>query len=193
MTSLPLHPQLVHFPLALSFITPLLAIVVMVMMQKKKWPAMVWAMVVGLQVLTTVSGYVAMELGEDDEDVVERVVGEKALHEHEEKAEMFVAFSVAATAVSVAAFWIKPTLQLYLMLAALAVMIGQGIFAVCAGHSGGELVYIHKAANAYKFEKQVESTEAAESSDSDQDDNDYGAAEASEDDGEDDGEEEAEE
>lgn len=193
MTSLPLHPQLVHFPIALSFITPFIAIVVMVMLQKKKWPAMVWAMVVGLQVLTTVSGYVAMELGEDDEDVVEQVVGDKALHEHEEKAEMFVALSVAATAVSVAALWIKPTLQLYLMLATLAVMIGQGVFAVCAGHSGGELVYVHKAANAYKFEKKDQAVDTAESNDSEQDDNDYGAAEAIEDDGEDDGEEEAEE
>jgi hypothetical protein len=137
----------------------------------------VWILVAGLQVLTTATGYLAMETGEDEEKVVEKVVGKKNLHDHEERAEMFVASSVAASVLAIATLLIKPALQFYLMIPTLLLMLGQTGLAWRTGASGGELVYVHQAASAYQVSAPVEAP--AEDA---VDDHDYAADEANEDD-----------
>ena len=177
MVHVPLHPQIVHLPLALSVLLPFIALVVMVCIRKQKFSSHVWILVAGLQVLTTASGYLAMETGEDEEKVVEKVVGKKHLHDHEERAEMFVAFSVAASVLAIATLMIKPALQVYLMVTTLLLMLGQTGLAWRTGASGGELVYVHQAARAYQVSTPVETTvqDAA-------DDHDYAPDEANEED-----------
>jgi uncharacterized membrane protein len=177
MVTVPLHPQIVHLPLALSVLLPLIALVVMVCIRKQKFSSHVWILVAGLQVLTTASGYLAMETGEDEEKLVEKVVGKKNLHEHEERAEMFVASSVAASVLAIATLLIKPALQFYLMITALLLMLGQTGLAWRTGASGGELVYLHQASSAYQVSTPVE-TNVEDATD----DHDYAADEANEDD-----------
>lgn len=145
----PLHPQTVHFPLALAVLVPLIALVVMIFIRKQKFSTHVWVLVAGLQVLTTATGYLSMETGEDEEKVVEQTVGKAPLHAHEERAEMFVALTVAASALAIAAVLVKPAAQFYLMIASFIVMLVQSGMAWRAGASGGELVYIHQASRAY--------------------------------------------
>jgi uncharacterized membrane protein len=183
---MPLHPQFVHFPLALSVIIPLLAVAIMVMIKQKAFSPMVWGLVIGLQVLTTATGYLSMNLGESEEEVVEKVVEKKYISEHEERAEVFVAFSVAATVISIIVVFLKAELQLYCMLLSFVLMLAQGFTAYRTGESGGELVYVHKAANAYKADV-VEAqgllpTEGQNTSESalPQDEHDYGNAESEE-------------
>lgn len=48
---------------------------------------------VGLATALAVSSWVAVETGEQQEDRVERVVGERPLHSHEEAAELFLLLS----------------------------------------------------------------------------------------------------
>lgn len=155
MVHVPLHPQIVHLPLALSLLLPLIAVVVIAAIRGQKVSAPAWLLVAGLQVLATASGYLAMETGEDEEKVVEKVVGKKNLHDHEERAEMFVAFSVAASVLAIVAVLIKASVQLYVMLATLLLMIGQAGLAWRTGASGGELVYVHQAPSAYQVSTPV--------------------------------------
>lgn len=149
MVEVPFHPQIVHLPLALSVVLPLLALAVIICIRKQKFSSHVWILVACLQVLTTGSGYLAMETGEDDERAVGALVGKPLVHAHEERAEMFVAISVAASVVAVATVVVKASAQFYLMLVALVLMLGQSALGWRTGHSGGELIYVHKAANAH--------------------------------------------
>jgi|GEM_PF-669794 len=149
MVEVPFHPQIVHLPLALSVILPLMALAVTVCIRKQKFTSHVWILVACLQVLTTGSGYLAMETGEDDEQAVGKLIGKPLVHAHEEKAEMFVAFSVAASAVAIATVVVKTSAQFYLMLVTILLMLGQSALGWRVGRSGGELIYVHKAANAH--------------------------------------------
>lgn len=176
MVEVPFHPQIVHLPLALSVILPLLALIVLICIRKQKFSTHVWILVAGLQVLTTASGYLAMETGEDDEQAVGKLIGKPLVHAHEESAEMFVAFSVAASVLAIATVVVKTSAQFYLMLVTVVLMLGQSALGWRAGRSGGELIYVHKAANAH--------TAAAPTVSVDQEDeeHDYAADESNEDD-----------
>lgn len=190
MTELPLHPQFVHLPLALALILPILAIVLAFLIKSEKFPPQVWGIIVGLQLVATISGYVAMSLGENDEEVVEKVVGKEALHRHEEQAEMFVASSVASTAFSVTVIFVKLTAKFPLMIVSFILMLGQLFLGVRSGQSGGALVYVHKAAEAYSQNDSAPRPEGllptpgmnTSESEYPQDENDYAPGEAVEED-----------
>jgi uncharacterized membrane protein len=145
----PFHPIIVHFPLALTFILPFLILIFALMIKKNKMSHQAWLIVVGLQVLTTVSGYVSLETGEDAEEVVERVVEKKFIHEHEERAEIFVGSTVVALIISVVAFFLRKELQFLVKLFVCLISLVSCFLAYRTGESGGELVYVHGGASAY--------------------------------------------
>lgn len=190
MTELPLHPQFVHLPLALAIILPILAILLSLLIKSEKFPSQVWTIIVGLQLVATVSGYVAMSLGENEEEIVEKVVGKEALHHHEEHAEMFVAATVAASVFSATVLFVKTSAQFPLMLVSFILMLGQLFLGVRSGQSGGALVYVHKAAEAYSQNRLSQEpqgllpTPGMNTSESEhpEDENDYAPGEAVEED-----------
>jgi len=150
MGSLPLHPMIVHLPIALALLMPLVAVVVLAAWWREKLPAGAWALVLLLQALLVGSAYVAIETGENEEDRVERVVAERAIHEHEEAAEVFLwgaggVLILTGLALFVPGAAAKRGLAL-LAIAGMAVVIYLG---VRVGEAGGELVYVHGAAAAY--------------------------------------------
>lgn len=146
---IPFHPVVVHFPVALSFILPILILVFAWMIKTKKMSHQAWLIVIGLQVFTTVSGYVALETGEDEEHQVEKVVDKKLIHEHEEKAEIFAGSTVIALVLSVAVFFLKQELQFAIKLVICLISLISAYLAYNTGHSGGLLVYRYGAASAY--------------------------------------------
>ena len=190
MTDLPLHPQFVHLPLALALILPILAIILAFLIKSEKFSPQVWTIIVGLQLVATISGYVAMSLGENEEEVVEKIVGKEALHRHEEHAEMFVASTVAATVFSGTVLFVKLAVKFPLMLVSFVLMLGQLFLGVRSGQSGGALVYVHQAAAAYSQNESSSKpqgllpTPGMNTSESEypQDDNDYAPGEAVEED-----------
>ena len=101
-----------------------------------------------LAVALSVSAFVAVRTGEAQEEVVEEVVTRAALHDHEEAGERFLVFAGVLAAIAVvglaggavghAARVVATGGTFVLLLAGIQV-----------GHSGGELVYTHGAANAY--------------------------------------------
>ncbi len=144
----PLHPALVHLPLALAVLLPAGALLAFLAIARGALPARFWATIVVLHVLLAGSAYLAVETGENEEERVEEVVGEPAIEAHEEAAERFLWLAVGAAVVSAAG--LLPGRRGN---AGRAVTVAAGAFVLLAalsvGHSGGALVYEHGAAQAY--------------------------------------------
>jgi uncharacterized membrane protein len=194
--NVPFHPIIVHFPLALTFVLPLLILIFAMMIKKNKMSHQAWLIIIGLQVLTTATGYVALESGEEAEEVAERVVNKKLIHEHEERAEVFVGSTVIALVISVAAFFLRKEIQFLVKLAVCLISLLSCFLAYRTGESGGELVYRYGAASAYTQDleltgqegllptpglKTSESSASSEENESlKKDDNDYGKSDEDE-------------
>lgn len=145
----PLHPAVVHLPLALAVIVPLIIGFALLKMRGGATAPDVWMPTVILSFLMFAGTLAATNTGEDEEDVVEAVVSGQVIHDHEEKAEAFM--------------WGSGVLFLLTSFGFLSARFGQAsryLSAVCSivvlvlalrtGHSGGELVYEHGAASAYQ-------------------------------------------
>ena len=154
MGALPLHPAIVHLPLGLAVLLPLLA-------GGFAWAAWTgrvgvnaWLAVIALQAVLVGSGYVAMRAGHAEEARVEKVVDESMIHEHEEMGEQFVWAAGATLALAVLVFVVRiPSATRPLMACMVLAAIVVAALAVRAGQAGGELVYVHGAASAYTSPK----------------------------------------
>src|SRR5512145_68537 len=145
----PLHPAVVHFPMALAALLPLLALLALLASARGLLPARgAWAGVVLLQAILVGSAYMALETGEDQEERVEDYVPERHIHEHEEAAEWFMILSGVGLAVFSAGL-LGGRAGGAARLAALAASVVVLAAGVRVGQLGGELVYKHGAASAY--------------------------------------------
>lgn len=150
MSSVPLHPAIVHLPLALALLVPLLAAGVAVMVHRGNLPRSAWAAVLGLQLLLVGTGFAAIQTGEHDEEQVESIVSHDVIHGHEEAAEGFVYTAAALSALFVLGLVLpRPAWRSGAMGLAAVGSLAVAALAVNVGHSGGELVYVHGAAQAH--------------------------------------------
>ena len=151
MTSLPLHPAIVHLPLGLAFVIPALAAgFAWALWRGRVRPRGAWVAVIALQAVLLGGGLVAMNTGEREEDRVERVVPDAAIQRHEHYAEQFV-WAVGLTlvpAVLVLAFR-KPAAVQAMAAVTVAGSLVVAAVAIRVGHAGGRLVYAHNAGAAY--------------------------------------------
>ena len=83
----PLHPAVVHLPIALALVVPLVALFALVASRLGWLPTRGWLFVVLLQALLLGSGWASHETGEEEEERVERVVAERHIEDHEKRAE----------------------------------------------------------------------------------------------------------
>lgn len=113
----PLHPIVVHFPIALAFILPILALLFAFFIKTQKMKSNMWLIIVGLHLFTVGAGYLALETGENEEDTVAKIVDKDLIGEHEKYAEIFVGVTVVATAVSIVTFFLQTNIQFYAQLA----------------------------------------------------------------------------
>jgi hypothetical protein len=149
MPDLPLQPALVHVPLGLAFVVPLVAVGVAVAFRRGRLPRAAFALVAALQLLLAGSSVAALLAGQRDERRVERIVGRHPVHEHLERAEAFVwaacgvaALGVALVLVPVRALGVFTTLTV-------AGTFGVAALAFVTGVAGGQIVYRHGGAAAY--------------------------------------------
>lgn len=144
----PLHPAVVHLPIALAILVPMFAVGALIAIRRQARPSRVWPVVVALMMALSVSAWAATETGEDQEDRVERVVGDAPLHTHEEAAENFLWLSVGlmgVAAVGLLGGRVGTSARLLATAGSAALLfVGYQV-----GHTGGELVYTHGAASAY--------------------------------------------
>lgn len=146
----PLHPAVVHFPLALAVVGPLLAAAILaVAWRRPAFPRAVWSIVLGLHALAVVTGLLAMRTGEDDEDRIEAIVAEAAIEQHEEAAETFVWGMAALAGLALLPLVLRPRAARLAALATVAAGVAVAGLAYRTGSAGGELVYRHGAAAAF--------------------------------------------
>ena len=144
----PLHPAVVHLPIALVILIPGLAILGIFLIHKGFLSSRSWGLIVLLQAVLVGSGWLALETGEEQEERVERVVAERHIETHEEAAERFLLLAgigLLASAAGLLPRGVGALGRVAGTLATLAVLAA----GVPVGHSGGELVYKHGAASAY--------------------------------------------
>lgn len=144
----PLHPAVVHLPIALALLVPLVAAFALLAARLGLVPVRGWAFVVLLQALLVASAWLALETGEQEEERAEKVVAERHIEEHEESAErLMIGAGVALLALGVG---LAPG-RTGAVARPIGLVLALGVAALAAdvGHSGGALVYEHGAAAAY--------------------------------------------
>ena len=150
MTSIPLHPALVHLPLGLAFVIPALAAGFAWAIWKGRIRPRAWLVIVILQGLLLGGGLLAMNTGEREGERVEAVVPEQAIERHELLAEQFVwATAITLAAATLVLLFRRPVTARILTIATIAGTVVVTAAAIRVGHAGGQLVYVHNAAAAY--------------------------------------------
>jgi len=144
----PLHPALVHFPIVLAFLSPIAAALVLWAIRSSRLTRRAWLGVAILQLAVLGSGWLAAEMGEEEEERVERVIAERHIEEHEEAAERFLAIASVTLALSIAGM-LGSSLGVVARALTVATALASVAMVASVGHSGGELVYRHGAAAAY--------------------------------------------
>jgi uncharacterized membrane protein len=173
----PLHPAIVHFPVALAIIFPLMAALALIFIKRGSSAINTWIPIAVLAVMVFAGTLVAKNTGGAEEDKVEEVVSRGAIHDHEENAELFAILAGITLAISLGGFLPNKwgNMARYLtVVASLAVVF----VAYQTGKSGGELVYEHGAGSAYAspssgneaVSTESDSTSTSATSDDDDDD-----------------------
>src|SRR5215468_2197991 len=90
MDALLFHPKLVHVPMALSVLMPIIAGALLLAWWRNWLPRRGWFLAMGLQAILLGSGVLALRSGAAEEERVEGVVAERFIEEHEEAAAVFV-------------------------------------------------------------------------------------------------------
>ena len=150
MDQLLFHPRVVHLPIALAVLMPLIAGGVVFAYRRAWLDRRVWVLVCLLQAVLVGSGLMALRTGESEEERVEQIVPERHVESHEEAAERFFWASVVVLAL-MAVPLVLPEGDLSNALLIFA-CVGSAIvlgFGYRAGEAGGRLVYEHGAADAY--------------------------------------------
>lgn len=144
----PLHPAIVHLPIALSLILPLVAAGALWAVRTGARPMRAWGVAIAFFAALTLSSWLAVETGEQTGERVERAIGEAPVETHEEAAEAFLVLSLGVLVVALAGLRdgrIGQGARALGTVGALA-LIAAGFN---VGHSGGALVYQHGAASVY--------------------------------------------
>jgi uncharacterized membrane protein len=161
MNGLPLHPAVVHLPIGLAVALPLLAAGLAWAILTRRLPHGVWLVIVGVQVAMLAAGFVALNTGERDEERVEKYVAETHIEAHEASAQQFMVVLGASLLVSILALAFRRGNAARTMIAAAAALtiVVTGM-ALRVGHAGGQLVYVHGAAQAHVTAPQAAEVEA---------------------------------
>jgi len=144
----PLHPALVHLPIALTVLLPPFAFGALWAIRRGTRPRLAWGIATAMFAAFTLSSWIAVESGEQAGERVERVVAAAPLESHEEAAETFLAVSAVVLGIALVGLRgdrLGHAARVLGTVGAVA-LIGAGWN---VGHSGGALVYRYGAASAY--------------------------------------------
>ncbi|GMV04711.1 MAG: hypothetical protein AMXMBFR53_09910 [Gemmatimonadota bacterium] len=144
----PLHPAVVHFPVVLAVLLPFLAAVGALVARRPGVGRGPWLAVAAFAVLLPLTAWAALATGQAQEEVVEGVVAEAPIHQHEEAAEVFLAGSAFLALVALAGL-LSGRAGGLARVASVPVALVVLALGFRVGASGGELVYTHGAAAAY--------------------------------------------
>jgi uncharacterized membrane protein len=149
MPTVPLHPALVHVPLGLAFVLPLVMAGLAYALWRGLVPRRAWLVVVALQAILVLSGAAALRAGERDEKRIENIVGERAIDAHEHAAEAFLWGAGVALVLSAATLAVPRRTAAAIAATGAAAMLVVAYLGYRTGKAGGELVYARGGAIAY--------------------------------------------
>ncbi len=149
MSTVPLHPALVHVPMGLALALPLVAAGLALALWRGRVPRRTWLVAVALQALLVAGGVAALRTGEPEARRIESLVGEGAVEAHEEAAEAFLWGAGAVLALAIAVLAAPARLAAAAALASTVGTVAVAGLALRTGKAGGELVYARGAAAAY--------------------------------------------
>ena len=144
----PVHPAVVHFPIAIATLIPLFAIGALVAVARGAAPARAWGVVLALQILLTGTALAAMFTGESDA----LHIGSSVARDHIEAHELAGSWLVYGSLVILIAALLGLAQTKTGRVARMLNLVGATALAylgLTAGNSGGDLVYDHGAAQAY--------------------------------------------
>ncbi|MCC6241444.1 MAG: hypothetical protein IT353_01330 [Gemmatimonadaceae bacterium] len=144
----PLHPAIVHLPIALMMLVPFFAIGAMIVISRGGRAVRAWGVTTALLAALSVSAFVSKETGEDEEEKVESVVPDQALETHEDAADTFFILSLGVLGVAGVGL-LAGSVGNVARYAASAGTLGLLVAGYNVGHSGGEIVYKYNAGSAY--------------------------------------------
>lgn len=150
----PLHPAIIHFPLVIMLLLPVVIAGALWAIRRGANARRAWTIPLLGAAALSASTWVAVETGQQQSERVERVVSEQPVETHEEAAELFFTLS-GALLVVVAAGMMRGRLGRSARVIATAGAVGIAVVGIRVGATGGELVYKHGAADAYTQSKSV--------------------------------------
>lgn len=145
-----MHPKIVHLPIALAVLMPLLSLGLLVAWWRDWLPKKAWLIAAIFQGVLVVSSFAALQTGEADEEAVEAVVAENHIETHEEAAELFT-WAAGLALILFGAAAVSRGARTGLGFGALSVAASVVVFGLGyrVGDAGGSLVYDHGAASAF--------------------------------------------
>lgn len=144
----PLHPAVVHLPMALAVLVPVFAVGALVAVRRGARPLRSWSIAVAMFLALSASAWFSIETGEDQEEKVEQVVPEAAFETHEDAADLFLWLSLGVLGVATVGLLdgkFGGPARVLATAGSMALLVA----GYRVGHSGGALVYTHGAASAY--------------------------------------------
>lgn len=144
----PLHPILVHFPVVLSILLPVVAVGSLWAIHRGARPLRAWGVAIAVAAALTLSAWVAVETGEDQEERVEKVVTEPRLDAHADAGETLYFISIGVLALLALGLVPRDTGRIARYAGAVSTL-AVAAAAFKAGMTGGDLVYKYNAASAY--------------------------------------------
>jgi hypothetical protein len=144
----PLHPAVIHFPIVMMLLLPLVAAGALIAIRRGTAPRRAWAFPLACGAALTLSAWVSVETGESQEERVESVVPEGTLDAHARAADRFLVLSGGLLLLMGAGLAPGRTGSVARGLGAVAAL-GLTVAGYQVGHSGGQLVYRYGAASAY--------------------------------------------
>ena len=144
----PLHPAIVHFPVVLSVLIPLVAAGALWAIKRGASPKRAWGVTTAVAAVLALSAWAAVQTGEQQGERVEDAVGEVRVEHHAEAGETLLFTSAGLLAVIALGLMPGTTGRVARYAGAVGTLAVVAV-AYQVGSSGGELVYKYNAAAVY--------------------------------------------
>jgi len=146
----PLHPLIVHIPLVLAGLTPLITGFLAWHAWRGGTTRRAWLVPLALQLVIFVGAWLAMSSGEDQAEIVRAVVPRGSIGEHAHAAQWFTWATFATLVVIGAAVALRGRRVAIAGVLATALALATVGLGVRAGHRGARLVFEYDAPSAYR-------------------------------------------
>lgn len=150
MNAIAVHPALVHLPIGLAVILPLIVCAIAYALWRNEVPTKAWTLAVGLQAILVFGLFGALNSGAIDEAKVRGLVPDASLDAHLAAGHTLTVATLVGLALFLLVYAARTprARKLALVAAAGSSLVVAGL-ALNVGHRGGELVYAYGAAQAH--------------------------------------------